>query len=189
MDLESLEYRELFPTVSNSILENSQTKVSARELQEALFRMPVEGRTILRDYMAGVWWLRWLAPNGIQWRLTSSGADWIYDTRRRTVIEGPGIASLTISIPDLVLFEALEHGNVADIGNSMFCRIDTQVESRRAYLCLALMAMHDAGHFSSMARFLKLSWATSREFAPRCWSIWWRWQSRKAAIQFRRSSS
>jgi len=158
-------------------------KIAAREREEASFAASDELLEQLAKYLRPIPLLSWIARDGIDWQLTSSGRIWRYDTRRRVVqghFDELMKPSFAVRLPDLVLFEALNHSNLGDVANSMFCRVETSVGVKRPYVFFALVAAKDAGHFDSLRNFARFCVHASRGLLPRLWSPWWRSRSRRA---------
>jgi hypothetical protein len=83
----------------------------------------------------------------VGFRLTTSGAEWFYSARKKSVVENvPASADIVISLPDKVLYEALVNGILTDLGITMLIRVDTRVDLRRTYTFFSLMGFRDYGY-------------------------------------------
>ncbi len=145
-------YDEVERTPSKALLE----KVEIRHREEETFKIGEDFDAKLLTYMRSVSALRVLYPNGLGWRLTSSGQERFYDTRRRRLRDRiPESHDLVISLPDKVLSEGLRNGVLTDIGITQFVRVDTRVGLRRTYLFFLLMGLRDYGHSRSPWSWLR----------------------------------
>ena len=145
-------YDEVERTPSKAILE----KVEDRHREEETFKIGEDFDAKLLTYMRSVFALRVLYPNGLGWRLTSSGQERFYDTRRRRLSDRiPESHDLVISLPDKVLSEGLRNGILTDIGITQFVRVDTRIGLRRTYLFFLLMGLRDYGHSRSLWSWLR----------------------------------
>ena len=150
LSLETMEcsdhYGEVQRTPGKALLE----KVEERHREEETFEIGEDFDGKLLAYMRSVSGLRVLYPNGLGWRLTSSGQERFYDTIRRRLSERiPENHDLVVSLPDKVLSEGLDNGVLTDIGITQFVRVDTRIGLRRTYLFFLLMGLRDYGHSRS----------------------------------------
>ena len=145
-------YDEVERTPGRALLE----KVEDRHREEESFKIGEEFDTKLLAYMRSVFALRVLYPNGLGWRLTSSGQERFYDPRRRRLSQRiPESHDLVISLPDQVLSEGLDNGILTDIGITQFVRVDTRIGLRRTYLFFLLMGLRDYGHSRNLLSRIK----------------------------------
>lgn len=180
MDLATLQYATSYTGPSTTLDERDREKVATREREEAAFHLPSDFAERLANYLSGVWGLRLLLRRGIGWRLTSSRTEWRYDVKTRKVTQDfAPPPPVVITVPDEVLYEAVQYGTITDLGNSMLIRTDSEVDVRRPYLFFALTALRDYGHFNGARRLWQFSWFNLRFSAPSLFPGWWRRQARK----------
>lgn len=67
----------------------------------------------------------------------------------------PPSHDFVVTLPDKVLYEALQNNILTDLGITMFTRVDTKVNVRLTYGAFSLMGLHDYGHFSDPKNFLR----------------------------------
>ena len=171
MDLETRGYTSGYQGVKRSLEPADARKVSAREAEEAQFRLPEDFDARLGGYLKEVYGLRWLLRRGIGWRLTTSNTERFFNSRTREIEHRiPADYDMVISLPDKVLDESLHNNVLTDLGITMFIRVDTQVSTRLAYGAFLLFGLHDYGHFNGLRRVL----AFARFYAPYFYPAVWR---------------
>jgi len=147
VDLATGEHMQAGKPTPSSVQQAHLEKVELREQTEAEFSLPADFPKRLADYLDSVPFLRLLFRNGLGFRLTTSGAEWFYSTRKKSVVETlPVSADVVVSLPDKVLYEALVNGILTDLGITMLIRVDTRVDVRRSYAFFSLMGLRDYGY-------------------------------------------
>ncbi len=137
-------------------------KVRDRERAEAAFTLPADFDHNLKRYMEELTMLGVFFRRGIGWRLTS-GAERFYNTRTRKLEHKlPAQYDIVVSLPDMVLDEALRNNMLTDLGISMFIRVDTKVGLRQTYAFFLMMGIHDYGYLGS----IKSTVQCARFYAP-----------------------
>ena len=159
MDLASGAFTSAYPSVERRLDDARAHQVAEREGEEEAFRLPATFDAQLKRYLDEVYFLRLIFRRGIGWRLTTSGEERFYDTRRRAILARiPDEYDLIIELPDQVLSEALANNVLTDLGITMFVRVDTKIHLKVTYSVFLLMGLHDYGHFNgpkSFYRFLR----------------------------------
>jgi hypothetical protein len=156
VDLETGTFAQDETSNTLSLESEQREKVRLREKEEANFSVPDDFPERLADYLDDVRFLRLVCRRGIGFQLTTSGEHWFYNVWTRTVDQrSPGNADFVISLPDKVLYEALVNGILTDLGITMFIRVDTQVDVRRAYAIFSLMGLRDYGYFRPLRNLFK----------------------------------
>ena len=132
--------------------------VAEREATEKEFVPPDDFAERLHTYLEQVSPLRAIYRRGVGWRLNTSGTELFYNTRTRK-LEGkiPSDCDIVITLPDLVLYEALQNGVLTDLGITMFIRVDTRVGDRRTYVVFILMGLRDYKHLPGLLQFGKFA--------------------------------
>ena len=75
-----------------------------------------------------------LYHRGIGWRLCTSGTERFYNSRTRTLERRiPEAYDIIVTLPDQVLYEALQNDILTDLGITMIIRVDTRIDLRRTY--------------------------------------------------------
>jgi hypothetical protein len=173
MDLNTHEFTSSYNPEHRALSAAQAAKVTEEESGEAGFTWPPEGDHKLKAYLDEIYFLRMLFRRGIGWRLTSSKRELFYNSRRREIEHGiPEDHDFVISIPDKVLFGALENGILTDLGITLFVRVDTKVNLKLTYLAFLLMGVRDYGHFKKLTNFLKFGMFYMPYVFPRLWIVW-----------------
>ena len=157
MNLNTLEFTSSYSEVKRDLDQERLTKVVMREEEEASFQLPSDFEDRLKTYLDEVYFLRLFFRRGIGWRLITSGRERFYNTRTREVTnEIPVEHDFIVSLPDKVLYEALENNVLTDLGITMFTRVDTRVNVKLTYGAFSLMGLHDYGYFADWSSFLRI---------------------------------
>jgi hypothetical protein len=147
VDLATGEHAQVGKPTPHSLQQAHLKQVEQREQTEAAFSLPADFPKRLSEYMSSVPLLQLIFRNGVGFRLTTSGAEWFYSTRKKSVVEKvPASADIVVSLPDKVLYEALVNGILTDLGITMLIRVDTRVDLRRTYTFFSLMGFRDYGY-------------------------------------------
>ena len=172
MDLETREYSSGYGEVKRELGPENAMKVTAREAEEAEFRLPDDFDARLKAYLDEVFGLRWLLRHGIGWRLTTSGAERYYNSRTRAIEHRiPERHDMVISLPDKVLDESLHNNVLTDLGITMIVRVDRQIRARIAYGTFLMFGLHDYGHFNDMTSFMRFVRFYAPYFFPAVWQL------------------
>ncbi|MCA1708052.1 MAG: hypothetical protein LC808_34165, partial [Actinobacteria bacterium] len=156
LDLEEMVSTSSYSAVSRTLHQDRLAKVVAREQEEASFVLPSDFDERLKKYLDEVYFLRLFFRRGIGWRLSTSGTGRFYNTRTRKVEDRiPADHDFVVTLPDKVLYEALQNNVLTDLGITMFTRVDTKVNVRLAYGAFSLMGLHDYGHFNDVKSFIR----------------------------------
>jgi hypothetical protein len=167
-DLATGEYARRGSPTPRSLQQENLKKVEMRERAEAEFSLPADFPERLSGYLSSVPLLPLVFRHGIGFRLTTSGAEWFYSVRKRSVVESvPASADIVISLADKVLYEALVNGILTDLGITMLIRVDARVDVRRAYLAFSLMALRDYGYSRGLRSLVKCAFLYAPYLAPR----------------------
>ena len=173
MDLETFEHSSAYSEVRRKLDENQLAKVRAIEDAESAFELPPDFDQKLKKYLDEVYFLRTIYRRGIGWRLTSSNTERFYDTHRRCIERRiPTGHDFIISLPDKVLYEALQNGVLTDLGITLFVRVDTKINIKRTYAAFLLMGLHDYGHFKNPIRLTHFVRFYMPYMFPQLWSVW-----------------
>jgi hypothetical protein len=168
IDLTTGEYVRMGTPTPSSLEQEHLKKVELRERVEAEFSLPVDFPERLSAYLSSVPFLPLVFRHGIGFRLTTSGREWFYSVRKRSVVENmPASADIVISLADKVLYEALINGILTDLGITMLIRIDARVDVRRAYLAFSLMALRDYGYSHGLRSLVKCALLYAPYLFPR----------------------
>ncbi len=157
MDLKTFAWTSAYGAVKRSLTDAQLARVHEEEEQEKLFVWPEANAARLKNYIDEIYFVRWLYRKGIGWRLTTSGRELFYRTRTRTIENKiPEDHDFVISLPDKVLDDAMNNGILADLGITLFVRIDTKINQKLAYGFFILMNLRDYGHFKSVRDFMEI---------------------------------
>lgn len=172
MDLATREFTSHYGDVRRSLEPENAMKVEAREAEEATFKLPGDFDARLKRYLGEVYGLRWLLPHGLGWKLATSGAERYYNPRTQAVEHRiPVRCDVVITLPDKVLDESLQNNVLTDLGITMFIRVDTQVNRRRAYATFLMFGLHDYGHFNDVASLTRFLRFYAPYFFPTLWRV------------------
>jgi len=156
MDLTSFAWTSDYDAVKRSLNETQLQRVHDEEEEEKRFVWSNDSTAKLKKYMDEIYFLRLLYRRGIGWRLTTSGREFFYRPKSRSLEDGiPEQHDFFISLPDKVLDDALNNGILTDLGITLFVRIDTKVPLKLSYLFFILMGLRDYGHFKSLGEFAR----------------------------------
>jgi hypothetical protein len=145
-----------YSEVKRQLDERRRELVVTRESEESGFTLPHDLDEKLKAYLDEIPLLRPLFRRGIGWRLTTSGQERFYRTRGKTVEPSiPENFDVVVSLPDKVLYEALQNGILTDLGITMFLRVDTRVPLKLTYALFLLMGLRDYGYFKDLRSFAK----------------------------------
>ena len=157
MDLQTLDYQSDYSQVNRSLDQERLAKVTSREQEEAAFALPEDFDARLTEYLKGLYFLRILFRRGIGWRLSTSGEERFFNSRRGVLEKTiPDNYDVIFTLPDKVLYESLQNNILTDLGITMFLRLDSKVSVPMTYLLFLLMGLHDYGHFDSPKDFARL---------------------------------
>jgi hypothetical protein len=156
MDLDTFEHSSDYSGINRQLEQHQLQKVRDTQAAEAEFHIPDDLDRMLKDYLDEIYFARTIYRRGIGWRLTTSHSERFYDTRTRRILHAiPPGHDFVISLPDRVLYEALQNGILTDLGITLFVRIDTKISLKRTYAAFLLMGLHDYGHFKDKTRFTR----------------------------------
>lgn len=172
VDLDSLTFNSTYSNVNRSLDETRLKKVYEREEEEENFVLPADFEVKLQKYMSEIYFLRTLFRRGIGWRLTSSGKEFFYNTKTKTIEDKiPQNFDVTINLPDKVLYESLENNVLTDLGITMFIKVETHVSDKLTYGLFLLMGLHDYGYFNNYREFAKFMKFYAPYFVPQLLKI------------------
>jgi hypothetical protein len=173
MDLDTFEHSSGYSEIRRKLDEKQLAKVQAIEAAESTFELPADFDQKLKQYLDEIYFVRTIYRRGIGWRLTSSNTERFYDTRSRRVERSiPAGHDFIISLPDKVLYEALQNGVLTDLGITLFVRVDTKISIKRTYAAFLLMGLHDYGHFKNPLRLTRFVGFYMPYLFPQLWSVW-----------------
>jgi hypothetical protein len=174
IDLETLEVKSDYSSINRNLDAEKQRKVAEREQEEGDFVIPEDFPKKLHRYMDEIYFLRLFFRRGIGWRLTTSGKEFFYDTKRKKIVDKiPEDYDVIISLPDKVLDESLTNNVLTDLGITMFIKVETKVSNRFTYGLFLLMGIHDYGHFNSYRDFVRFSKFYFPYFVPSMFRAKW----------------
>jgi hypothetical protein len=178
MNLDTFEHRSDYSLVRRQLDDRQLEKVRDTEAAEKAFRVPEDLDDKLKEYLDEVYFVRTIYRRGIGWRLTTSNLERFYDTRTRRITHSiPRGHDFIISLPDRVLYEALQNRMLTDVGITFFVRIDTKVSLKRTYAAFLLMGLHDYGHFKDTTRFTRFLRFYAPYVFPHLLRVWPKSQS------------
>jgi hypothetical protein len=156
MDLRNGTHTTSYDKVNRELDYERLAKVVQREHEEEDFVLPNDFSEKLRTYLSSFWFLRILFRHGIGFKLSTSSTEWFYDVRKTVRAGIPREVDIVLTLPDKVLYEALSNGNLTDLGITMFIRVDSAVDVRRAYAAFSLMGLRDYGNFAGARSFFTM---------------------------------
>ncbi len=174
MDLTTLKYECQYLKPDYSLSQDQASKVTERAVAERAFVMPADFHERLERYLASVRGLRWALPHGLGFKLATTETNVLYDTRRKRVVDDASrTPDAIVTVPDMVLYEALRNNVLTDLGITMIIRTDSNVDIKRPYSVFSLMGLRDAGHFTSLKTAAQCGWFYARFVEPRLFALWW----------------
>lgn len=151
----------------------TEAEAAERESEEREFVLPDDFDDRLLAYLEAVRPLRFLYRRGIGWRLSSSGTERFYETRARALKRKiPDDWDVIVTLPDQVLYEALQNEILTDLGITMFIRVDTRVDKYRTRVLFILMGLRDYGHIASFREFGKFVSFYAAMMVPKSQKLW-----------------
>lgn len=173
-DLDKMEFGSDYSSVDRSLSETEQKKVIDREQEEDNFVLPEDFTDRLQKYMRELYFVSLFFRNGIGWRTTTSGQEFFYNTKSKTVERKiPEKCDIIINLPDKVIYESLQNNVLTDLGITMFIKVETRVSNRFTYGFFLLMGLHDYGHFNSYRDFARFSRFYVPYFMPQLFRLRW----------------
>lgn len=156
MDLQDGSHTSDYGDVARVLNHRQLRMVQKREMEEEKFNLPMTFDSDLKRYFDEITCFRIFFRKGVGFKLTSSGAEKFYNSRRRQ-IEGriPDRYDFVISVPDKVLCDALGNNVMTDLGITMIIRVDTKVNRKMTYGAFLLMGLHDYGHLKGFGNMFR----------------------------------
>lgn len=179
IDLETLAMTSSYADVNRDLGHEYQQKIVDREAEEKVFELPADFEDKLKKYMSELYFLPLFFRHGIGWRLTTSGKEYYYKPRSKTLEDKiPDDYDVIINLPDKVVSESLDNNVLTDLGVTMFIKVETQINLKVAYGLFLLMGLHDYGHFNSYREFIRFIRFYFPYFFPSLLKLRWLFGSR-----------
>jgi hypothetical protein len=173
-DLDAMTFHSDYSAVDRSLNEAEQQKIVERQEEEDTFVLPDDFPERLQKYMSELYFVSMFFRRGIGWRLTTSGKEFFFDTKKRKLEESiPEKWDIIISLPDKVVYESLQNNILTDLGITMFIKVESRVSDRFTYGFFLLMGLHDYGHFNSLSDFARFSRFYFPYFVPQFMRLKW----------------